>query len=113
MEQTAERRREPRLAINAEVFAQTSGDSLGHTADMNAQGMMLVGKHEFSIGEEIRISIDVPNGKSEQFRTSLTAQCRWCEQHPGTSFKNSGFKFIYPSPFDSEYIETLLLAMHK
>lgn len=111
MEQIAERRHEPRLAIIEEVFDQKSGKTLGHTADLNAHGMMLVGETAFSIGEEVRISIDIPNGKNDKTRTSLMAQCRWCGQHMDTPFHNTGFRFIYPTKFDVEYIETLFFGL--
>lgn len=107
----AERRHEPRLAIIEEVYEQNSGESLGHTADLNAHGMMLIGKNNFSVGEEIRISLEIPNGLHNKIRTSLTAQCRWCEPHPNTPFYNSGFRFIYTTQFDIEYIETLFFAL--
>ena len=111
MEQVAERRHEPRLSIVEEVFDQKTGKTLGHTADLNAHGMMLVGKTEFTVGDEIRISIDIPNGKNGKIRTSLLAQCRWCGAHLDTPFHNSGFRFIYPSKFDVEYIETLFFGL--
>lgn len=107
----AERRHEPRLAIIEEVYEQHSGESLGHTADLNAHGMMLIGKNNFSVGEKIRISLEIPNGLHNKIRTSLTAQCRWCEPHPNTPFYNSGFRFIYTTQFDIEYIETLFFAL--
>ena len=113
MEQPAERRREPRLPIVTEVYEQKTCNSLGHTADINAQGMMLVAKGQFNIGEEKRVSMDIPNGKKKPIRTSLTAQCRWCEPHLDTPFNNCGFKFIYPSPYDGEYIETLFMGLTK
>ena len=66
MEQLAERRNGRRLAINEEVFDQKTKESIGHTADLNAHGMMLVGKTEFTIGEETRVSIYVPNGRERK-----------------------------------------------
>ncbi len=111
MEQLAERRNKTRLAIVEEVFEQNSGRSLGHTADLNAYGMMLIGKSDFPIGEKIRISLEIPNGLNSKIRTSLTAQCRWCEPHLDTPFYNSGFRFIYSTDFDIEYIETLFFTL--
>ena len=113
MEQLAERRHKERLAINEEVFDQKSGKSIGYTADLNAHGMMLVGKNEFPVGEEVRISLDIPNGKDKKIRTSLKAQCRWCEPHLDTSFYNSGFRFVYTTRFDVEYIQTLFFGLIK
>ena len=112
MEQLAERRNGSRISIVEEVFEQSSGKSIGHTADLNAYGMMLVGGNEFSIGEKTRISLDIPNGlHNKKIRTSLTAQCRWCEPHLDTPFYNSGFRFIYATQFDIEYIETLFFSL--
>ena len=111
MEQLAERRHKDRLAINEEVFDQKSGKSIGFTADLNAHGMMLVGKKEFPVGEEVRISLDIPNGKDKKTRTSLKAQCRWCEPHLETPFYNSGFRFVYATQFDVEYIQTLFMGL--
>jgi PilZ domain-containing protein len=111
MEQLAERRNGPRLAINEEVFDQKTGKSIGHTADLNAHGMMLVGAKKFNIGEEMRISLDVPNGRDKKTRTSLTTQCRWSEPHMDTPFYNSGFRFVYATKFDIEYIETLFFGL--
>ncbi len=113
MEQLAERRNGPRLAINEEVFDQKTGKSIGYTADLNAHGMMLVGKKLFNAGEEIRISLDVPNGKDKKTRTSLAVQCRWSEPHMETPFYNSGFRFVYATKFDAEYIETLFFGLTK
>jgi len=111
MEQVAERRNKPRLAIVEDVYEQKSGRLLGHTADLNAYGMMLIGKSDFPIGEKIRISLEIPNGLNRKIRTSLTAQCRWCEPHLDTPFYNSGFRFIYSTEFDIEYIETLFFTL--
>lgn len=111
MEQLAERRHETRLPIIEEVFDQLSGKSIGHTADLNAHGMMLVGNKIFIVGEETRISLDIPNGKDKKIRTSLTAQCRWCVPHLDTPFHNSGFRFIYATQYDIEYIETLFFGL--
>lgn len=58
------------------LFDQAKGKSIGHTADINAYGMMLVGATKFNPGEETRISLDVPNGKHKKTRISLAAQCR-------------------------------------
>ncbi|MEO1926061.1 MAG: PilZ domain-containing protein [Gammaproteobacteria bacterium] len=113
MEQLAERRNGRRLAINEEVFDQKTKESIGHTADLNAHGMMLVGKTEFTIGEETRVSIYVPNGRERKTLTSLTAQCRWCERHMNTPFYNSGFRFVYATKFDVEYIETFFLGLSE
>ena len=112
MEQLAERRNKTRLAIVEEVFEQNSGRSLGHTADLNAYGMMLIGKSDFPIGEKIRISLEIPNRIKQQdknlanrtmqvVRTSL-------ETHP---FITLGFRFIYSTDFDIEYIETLFFTL--
>jgi hypothetical protein len=111
MEQLAERRNGRRLSIIEEVFDQKTGKSLGHTADLNAYGMMLVGGTKFDIGSETRISLDIPNGNSEKIRTSLTAQCRWSELHMNTPFYNSGFRFVYATKFDVEYIETFFYGL--
>lgn len=111
MEQLAERRNGRRIAINEEVFDQKSGKSIGHTADLNAHGMMLVGTKKFHIGEETRISLDIPNGKDKKTRTSLVAKCRWSELHLDTPFYNSGFRFIYATKFDVEYIETFFFGL--
>lgn len=113
MEQLAERRNKQRFGINEEVFDQKSGGSIGYTADLNAHGMMLVGRKEFSVGEEVRISLDIPNGNDKKIRTSLKAQCRWCEPHLDTPFYNSGFHFVYATQFDVEYIQTLFLELTK
>jgi PilZ domain-containing protein len=111
MEQLAERRNGPRLAINEEVFDQKTGKSIGHTADLNAHGMMLVGEKKFDIGQTTRISLDIPNGKHKKTRTSLAAQCRWSEPHMDTPFFNSGFRFVYATKFDVEYIETFFFGL--
>jgi len=108
-----ERRNDKRLSIHEEVFDQKTGKSLGHTADLNAYGMMLVGVEKFDIGTQTRVSIDIPNGKNNKIRTSLTAECRWSEQHLSTPFFNSGFRFIYATEFDVEYIETLFFGLMK
>lgn len=113
MEQQVERRNGPRLAINEEVFDQKTGKSIGYTADLNAHGMMLVGRKKFNIGEETRISLDIPNGNHKKTRTSLMAQCRWSETHLDTPFYNSGFRFVYATQFDVEYIETFFLGLSE
>lgn len=111
MEQLAERRNERRLSIVEEVFDQKSGESIGHTADLNAHGMMLVGSTQFEINEEIRISLDIPNGRDKKTRTCLAAQCRWSEPHMETPFFNTGFRFVYATKFDVEYIETFFFGL--
>ena len=113
MEQVAERRNGTRLEIIEEVFDQKTKESLGHTADLNAHGMMLVGRKKFNIGEEIRISLDIPNGNHKKTRTSLTAQCRWSETFLDTPFYNSGFRFVYATQFDVEYIETFFFGLSE
>lgn len=113
MEQASERRREVRHAIIEEVFDQKAGKSIGHTADLNAKGMMIVGNKPFSIGDEIWISIDIPNGNDKKTRTSLNAQCRWCEPHPGTPFYNTGFRFKYTTKFDIQFIQTLFMGLSE
>lgn len=113
MEKVAERRRVERHAIVEEVFNQKDGKSIGHTADLNAHGMMLVGKEEFAVGDEIRISLDIPNGNDKKTRTSLAAQCRWCEPHMGTPFFNSGFRFKYATKLDINYIQTLFMGLEN
>ena len=84
--QHKDRRNGKRLAINEEVFDQKSGKSIGHTADLNANEMMLVGSKEFIPGEKTRISLDIPNANHKKTRTSLLAQCRWSEPHLNTLF---------------------------
>lgn len=113
MEQLAERRNGRRLTIIEEVFDQKSGKSIGHTADLNAYGMMLVGATQFKAGEEIRISLDIPNGNHKKTRTSLTAQCRWSDKHMETPFYNSGFRFVYATQYDVEYIQTFFYGLTK
>ena len=113
MQQLADRRYGQRFSLNEEVFDQKSGKSIGHTADLNAHGMMLVGKTVFNVGEETLICLDVPNGKNKKIRTSLSAQCRWCEPHLDTPFYNSGFLFIYATQYDVEYIETFFMGFMR
>ncbi len=113
MEQLAERRNGRRLSINEEVFDQKTGKSMGHTADLNAYGMMLVGATQFEISKEIRVSIEIPNRNHNKTRTSLTARCRWSEPHLDTPFFNSGFRFVYATKFDVEYIETLFFGLSE
>lgn len=113
MEQLAERRNVRRLSINEEVFDQKTGKSIGHTADINAYGMMLVGETQFEIGKEIRISLEIPNGNDKKTRTSLSAQCRWSEPFATTKFFNSGFRFVYTTKYDIEYIETLFFGLSR
>ena len=113
MEQPAERRHRERLQIVQEVFDQRTGESLGHTANLNAYGMMLISINEFPLEETVRISLNIPTGKNKKIKTSLTAECRWSERMKGTELFNSGFKFIYPGRFDIEYIETLFYELSK
>ena len=112
-EKQTERRNGKRLSIHEEVFDQKSGKSIGHTADLNAYGMMLVSTDKFEIGKETRVSIEIPNGNQNKTRTSLTAQCRWSEPHLNTPFFNCGFRFVYATKFDVEYIETLFFGLTK
>jgi hypothetical protein len=111
VEQAAERRNVRRYIINEEVFDQETGESIGHTADLNAYGMMLVGINQFELGQQIRISLDIPDGNDKKTRTSLTAQCRWSEPHMNTPFYNSGFRFVYATQFDIEFVETSFYAL--
>ncbi len=111
MEQLAERRHGARLTIVEEVFDQKTGKSIGHTADLNAHGMMLIGTTLYKPGEEIRISLDIPNGNHKKTRTSLAAQCRWSEPHMETPFYNTGFRFIYATEYDVEYIQTFFYSL--
>ena len=111
MEDPAERRHRERLQIVQEVFNQKTGISLGHTADLNAYGMMLISKTSFPVGETLRVSLDIPTGKKGSIRTSLSAECRWSDPFKGTELHNSGFRFIYPTRFDIEYIETLFYGI--
>lgn len=111
MEQVAERRFLERLQITQEVFDQKTKKSLGFTADLNAYGMMLISKESFPVGESLRISLDIPTGKKGKIRTSLTAECRWSDPFKGSELHNSGFRFIYPTRFDIEYIETLFYGI--
>lgn len=110
-EKQAERRKIIRFSINEEVYDQKTGKSLGYTADLNAYGMMLVSTDQCKTGEETRISINIPDGKNKKIKTFLTAQCRWSERHLNTAFFNSGFRFIYSSNFDIEFIETLFFGL--
>ena len=111
MEKLAERRRQERFQIVQEVFDQKTGESLGHTADLNAYGMMLISKNKFTVTDSRRISFNIPLKKNKDMKTCLTAECRWCEQMKGTELYNSGFRFIYPTRFDAEYIETLFYGL--
>jgi len=110
-QQQVERRNGPRLAINEEVFDQKTGESIGHTADLNAHGMMLVGATKFVIGEKTRITLEIPNGNHNKTKTSLSAQCRWSEPHLDTPFYNTGFRFVYATKYDIEYIETFFFGL--
>lgn len=105
-----ERRIKERLDVNLQVIELETNNVLGFTENINSRGMMLMSVKRFSVGETIRILLEIPKDGEEVVQLSLTAKCQWCDQ-VNPSLYNIGIQFIFQNPYVENYIQTAMTGL--
>ena len=105
-----ERRREARTAIHQTITVEDEvyKEALGTLADISPRGLRVSGEPA-EVGDEMRLSLVLPEPIFGKHSISVTALCVWCRQEEGTNQWLSGFEFSQVSREDTSLILGLIL----
>jgi len=99
-------RKSPQFFIG--VYDNNQTKSVGRVANINSDGLMVIGKFELTRYANYKISIDLPYAIKEQSQVCFDAQCRWCESGERSKLYSSGLEITNISSENSEILEKFL-----
>ena len=93
-----EKRDEHRKALTYYLRAFENGDSrlFGYVANVSDYGVLIVGKRPYERGSLYRLSIALPEQKSQNKHFFVEAICKWSQGDATSEFFSSGFKTARP-----------------
>ena len=99
-------RKSPQFFIG--VYDKKQTKSVGRVANINSDGLMVIGKFELTRYANYKISIDLPYAIKEQSQVVFDAQCRWCERGGQSKLYSSGLEITNISSENSEILAEFL-----
>lgn len=105
-EKRKQTRKSPQFFIG--VYDNDQTKSVGRVANINSDGLMVIGKFELTRYVNYKISMDLPYVVKEQSQIFFEAQCRWCERGGRTKLYSSGLEIINISSENSEILAEFL-----
>ncbi len=91
-----ERRKQPRknLMSYSQVFDLYAGRLVGYLGDLNLLGAMVIGDQPMNIGENLTVSIQLPElTETAATRLALPVRVAWCQPDLSPEFFNLGLEF--------------------
>jgi hypothetical protein len=110
MEHMQEKRSLPRqkTGVFFGVYDRATSRYVGRLVDLNTNGLMLIGKRPFKVGETFKLKMDLPqeiNGKSQ---IEFDANVKWSEKSKNTNLFSAGLAFIEIEPAYTQLIDELI-----
>ena len=75
-----------------DVVDSDSGTKIGHLKDLSKDGMRLLSKSEFEVGQCYNLEILVEGATEKDYRIAVVAQCRWIKDSNWNNYFEYGFQ---------------------
>lgn len=96
------------LAFFTRVFDESTGELLGHLADITAEGMMVISTRPIPTDQIFQLSMDLPEYLFGRDHIDFQARSIWCQPDIDPTFFSTGFQFKNISPSDVQTIEQIV-----
>jgi len=92
-----ENRKLERFLTYLEVTDRTSGDLVGHAANIHQEGLLLISKTEIELSRDISIWAELPGDQKIESKFPLVINGLWNETCVEPDHYKTGFKIVKPS----------------
>ena len=89
------------------VIDITNNNSIGHLADISAEGMRIISDYSLEKDTVYKLRIDLPEEICGCDQLNVDAKNIWCRQDSKSKQYQSGFEFLSTFPHHAEVIELL------
>lgn len=96
------------LAFFTRVFDESTGELLGHLADITAEGMMVISTHPIDTNQNYQLSMDLPEYLFGRDHIDFQARSVWCKPDIDPTFYSTGFQFQGVTPVDVDTIDQII-----
>lgn len=90
------------------IYDNSTGQVIGHLADLSTQGLMLISGESVSPDRVYRLRIRLSSGSYERNELIFSATCCWSKKEDESDFFTSGFRIDHISQALKERIQSLL-----
>lgn len=88
----ARRHERIRLIYHLRVFNAETHELLGYLVDITTSGMMLVGESPLTVGQSIRVQMELPRNVMDGGQVSFTGVVKWSRAEGSGSFYSVGLE---------------------
>lgn len=96
------------LAFFTRIFDRSSGDLLGHLADLSSGGMMVISEEPISIERDFSMKMDLGGSFFDKEHLIYEARSVWCLPDLNPNFWNTGFMITSISEEDIRILESII-----
>jgi hypothetical protein len=96
------------LAFFTRVFDRSTGQLLGHLADLTAEGMMIISEKPLRTNTVYSLQMDLSGAYFDKERLDFQATSIWCQPDIDPSFYNTGFRLHKMPPEDISIIQRII-----
>lgn len=96
------------LAFFTRVFDRSSGDLIGHLADLSSEGMMVISETPIHIEIDFDLQMDLAGPYFEKEHLDFSAQSVWCLPDINPNFWNTGFRITSITDEDIRILERII-----
>jgi len=89
------------------VIDISNGRSIGHLADISADGMRIISGNAPDQGQVYKLRIDLPEEICGCDQLNVDAKNVWCREDTANNQFQTGFEFLHTFPHHEEIIEML------
>ena len=90
------------------VFAQPSGQLLGHLVDISTEGAMIISDKPLAVHKDFILSMELPNAQGKIEPVVMSASIIWSKLDVNPYFTDTGIKLIEPSTQAVESLHRLI-----
>ena len=96
------------LAFFTRVFDRSTGQLLGHLADLTPKGMMLISEKPLQTEIVYNLQMDLSGTFFEKERLDFQADSIWCRPDIDPAFYNTGFRLLKMSQEDIDIVQRII-----
>ena len=96
------------LAFFTRVFDKSTGQLLGHLADLTAEGMMIISEKPLRTEVDYQLQMDLSGTFFEKERLDFQASSIWCRPDIDPAFYNTGFRLSKMSKEDLDIVQRII-----
>ena len=92
------------------VYDRESSKYAGRLIDINTNGLMLMAKHPFEVGKELKLKMDLPQEIQGKSQFEFDGKIVWCKKCKNIEMYGAGLQFINIAPIYSQLIDELVAS---